>query len=680
MSTKLMTCFAYSSPRVGLFRQEVCTLKIALIAPYQRLADEAQQVCRTYGERIDIAVGAMDDGVREGRKAVREGAWALISRGGTWMRLCQEVQVPVVEIAVTPYDIMRTFQKARSQGTRFGVVGSKAVLAGLKDWYSLLKVPVFPVETSSDAVQSRAAIERAVAKHRIDCLLGDARAMEHASGLSVPLILIESGKEAIWAAIQEAKRIVAARVFETSQTATPQTALDKTGHGLLLIDNGIVQYANRVVLELLGTDNCAFEKVSTCLPMVLQDFLNQDSSGPSSDMLLLSGKLWIVERTLLAGLTRQMVSFRQLDSQADHGSQSRLDTSRSKPANRTFDDFVGQSSRVRLLVQRAAEFALSDSTVLIVGETGTGKEVLAQSIHNASPRSFGPFVAVNCAALPEQLLESELFGYESGAFTGARRNGKPGLFELAHGGTIFLDEIADAPFSVQQRLLRVLQEREVMRIGGDRVISVDVRVIAATNKPLRQLVDSGKFRNDLFFRLDVLRLNTVALRDRSEDIPELLGHLMRDVWYRRKGVGAAPKIDPEIYPLLCSYDWPGNVRELENMVEYLISVCHDRLINHQLIEEWFATKLDDGIGSSLTDTWHTPHTSQGLQSPQNQPALQPMIPVTGTLEDMERQIIETTLEYSGGDVSKASRTLGVNRTTLWRKLKQWHAEEPSSRK
>lgn len=332
-------------------------------------------------------------------------------------------------------------------------------------------------------------------------------------------------------------------------------------------------------------------------------------------------------------------------------------------AHYTFDDLYGPSRAMRAVVARAIHFAQTDSSVLIVGETGTGKEVLAQSIHNASPRARGPFVAVNCAALPDQLLESELFGYEDGAFTGARRGGKPGLFELAHGGTIFLDEIGETPLHVQQRLLRVLQERQVMRIGGERVIPVDVRVIAATNQPLWQFVQEGKFRKDLFFRIDVLRLHTVPLRERREDIPELTERLLHQLWYKRKGVGARPRIDPAIYPILQDYHWPGNVRELQNMCDYLVATAGSGRIGMAEILDWLEHK-------ALPDT-----------APKEAPAAPgtgEVPPVDATLEDVERWAVERMLQHTGGDLTRAAQTLGISRTTLWRKLKQWQADAGSA--
>lgn len=239
-------------------------------------------------------------------------------------------------------------------------------------------------------------------------------------------------------------------------------------------------------------------------------------------------------------------------------------------AKYSFADIVGESVAMKEAKRRAVRLAESDATVLIQGESGTGKELFAQAIHSASTRHGQPFVAVNCAALPETLLESELFGYEEGAFTGARKGGKPGLFELAHQGTIFLDEIGETPLPLQARLLRVLQEREVMRIGGTRVIPVDVRIIAATHRPLERLRTEGAFRDDLYYRLNVLPLVIPPLRERLEDIPYLADALWRNL--ARQRVWPYRKLSADVFAHLCRYTWPGNVRELENALTYAASM------------------------------------------------------------------------------------------------------------
>lgn len=237
-----------------------------------------------------------------------------------------------------------------------------------------------------------------------------------------------------------------------------------------------------------------------------------------------------------------------------------------------FEDILGQSPKLQEAVRIAKRFAASESTVLIQAESGTGKELFAQSIHNASARASGPFVAVNFAAITESLLDSELFGYVEGAFTGASRHGAIGLFERANKGTIFLDEIGDAPLSFQIKLLRVLQEREIRRVGSTASIHIDVRIIAATNQDLAELIRQGKFRKDLYYRLNILPLSLPSLHERKEDIPLLAASFLRQ-FNPSLSEQEAEAYFQDVLPVLQEYSWPGNIRELQNLVEYLLNIC-----------------------------------------------------------------------------------------------------------
>jgi len=248
-----------------------------------------------------------------------------------------------------------------------------------------------------------------------------------------------------------------------------------------------------------------------------------------------------------------------------------------------FSDILGNSDAILQTKELAESYAKTDFTVLITGESGVGKELFAQSIHNSSLRKTGPFVAINCSALNSNLLESELFGYERGSFTGARSEGKPGLFELAHNGTIFLDEIAEIPIEIQVKLLRVLQEKEIIRIGGEEIIPVDVRVIAATNKNLLKLVNEGHFREDLYYRLNVLSLEIPPLRERKEDIPVLIRYFCNELCQKYK---ISFEISSRELDYLFDYSWPGNIRELRNFIHrlfalYLNSTDLDKRYNKQ---------------------------------------------------------------------------------------------------
>lgn len=261
-----------------------------------------------------------------------------------------------------------------------------------------------------------------------------------------------------------------------------------------------------------------------------------------------------------------------------------------------FDDIVGQSPEIRNAIQTAKKLAATDFTVLIEGESGTGKELFASAMHHESVRRHKPFVAVNVGALPEELVESELFGYEEGAFTGAKRGGKPGLFELATGGTLFLDEIGDISPKIQTRLLRVLQEQEIMRVGGSKIIPIDVRLIAATNRPLREMVQAGHFREDLFHRLGVLYMKLPPLRSRTNDVPCLLH------FFLRQSKGTVPDISKTAMQHLQAWHWPGNIRELQNAVHYMTTVCQGARIEVSDLPDTIVIHGDAATMADFADT------------------------------------------------------------------------------
>jgi two-component system response regulator HydG len=302
---------------------------------------------------------------------------------------------------------------------------------------------------------------------------------------------------------------------------------------------------------------------------------------------------------------------------------------------------IGQSPAMRQVRDLAAAIAPSEATVLITGESGTGKEVMARLIHANSARRNGPYVTVNCAALTETLLESELFGHEKGAFTGAEKR-REGRFMAAHKGTIFLDEIGEIPLSMQVKLLRVIQEREIQRVGGDQPLKVDVRILAATNKDLAQEVAEGRFRQDLYYRLNVVALTLPPLRDRREDIPLLAMHFLK-IFAQRNGKGVKG-FTPTAMDRLLKHSWPGNVRELENAVERAVVLL---------------------VGEYVSERELPPTIVAGEEAPR--PASRPDF-AHMTLEEIERLAVQDTLEQVGGNKSEAARRLGINRKTLLAKL------------
>ncbi|HOI22828.1 MAG TPA: sigma 54-interacting transcriptional regulator [Spirochaetales bacterium] len=329
--------------------------------------------------------------------------------------------------------------------------------------------------------------------------------------------------------------------------------------------------------------------------------------------------------------------------------RKKIDTSGHLAKNK-FENIIGESNIILETKRKAFTYASVDSTVLIKGDTGTGKELFAQSIHNSSKRKLHPFVAVNCAVLPESLLESELFGYVRGAFTGAKSEGKAGIFELAHKGTIFLDEIGEMPVGIQPRLLRVIQEKEIVRIGGEKVIPVDVRILAATNRNLYDDVKSGKFRADLYYRLSVLVLPLPPLRERQGDIRILASHFLR--FYAKKYSLTIDGIDEEAFEVLEKMDFPGNVRELSNLIERSIVLSKsDHIGKKELLDA-----LDEEEKNNSSPVLRDP----GLLRENK---------FTIPCQEQKRLILEALMK-SGGNKAEAARLLGIGRTSLWRKIKQ----------
>jgi len=309
-------------------------------------------------------------------------------------------------------------------------------------------------------------------------------------------------------------------------------------------------------------------------------------------------------------------------------------------------NMIGRSTAMVKLLETVAQVAPSEATVLITGDSGTGKELIAGAIHFNSPRKDGSFVKVNCAAITETLLESELFGHEKGAFTGAHRL-KEGRFRQADGGSLFLDEVSEMSLGMQVKLLRALQEREITRVGGEEVIKVDVRVIAATNKDLIQEVESEKFREDLYYRLNVVTLNVPLLRERKEDIPLLAQHFLST--FAEKNRKQIKGFSPQAMDQLLKYDWPGNVRELMNAVERAVVLSRSEYLDEQ--------DLPLVIKDALSDEEKSPSRDA--------------VPADLPLEDVEKATILKTLESTDGNKSEAARRLGITRKTLHKKLKKY---------
>jgi transcriptional regulator with PAS, ATPase and Fis domain len=419
-----------------------------------------------------------------------------------------------------------------------------------------------------------------------------------------------------------------------------ETMINRVDQGIVYVGmDGEVLFFNRIAKDYLGDNLRVGQDVKEVFLEVqwpIDEPVEHQIITRSSDAFSIGAKT-IADAGALFEI--QKISTIQ---EREHEIRRRMS---SKPhiAVARFIDMVGNHQEFLSAVEIARKYSQVDATVLITAETGTGKELFAQSVHNMSPRRRAPFVAINCAALPESLLESELFGYVGGAFTGAKRSGKVGLFEQAHGGTIFLDEIAEMPFRLQSSLLRVLQHKEVMRIGDDKLIPVEVRIITATNKDLRELVERGEFREDLYYRLDILRLNLPPLRKRKEDIPLLVQHLAIQAcrMFSKKPVA----FTQDATKRLLGHHWPGNIRELQNVVQRAVLLTDEPIVEAELLDEIMGFRGEEQVGSRQ----------------------QFELDLTGNFQDVQRQLIKQLIELYD-DEDEALRILGLSRTTMWRRL------------
>lgn len=324
----------------------------------------------------------------------------------------------------------------------------------------------------------------------------------------------------------------------------------------------------------------------------------------------------------------------------------------------TFNDIIGESAAIANVVINSKIISNSPSTVLIQGESGTGKEVLAQAMHNYSLRRTNKFVAINCGAIPMNIIESELFGYEDGTFTGGKKGGKPGKFEVANGGTLFLDEIGEMPLDMQVRLLRVLQEGRVTRLGGNKEISVDVRVIAATNKKLKKEVEKGAFREDLYYRLCVIPITLPPLRERKGDVEKLIEYFLRIKSFKLNK--RIPEINKELYKNLLLYNWPGNIRQLENYIENIVNL--DGILSFDLLDDSEDEKTDIIHKEVKEEVCYEKDENFEVKEEDF------------NLEKVEKKTIKEAIKSYNHNMTKVAQALGISRNTLYLKIKKYNIE------
>ena len=459
---------------------------------------------------------------------------------------------------------------------------------------------------------------------------------------------------------------------------TMKTVLDSAYEGIVVVDaHGIIQEINKAYCQFLGirredavgkhvTEVIENTRLHICLESGIPErgFIQKIYGQP---MVVHRIPIWrdgkvigAIGVLIFQGVSEVYQIFKRLQDLSREASRKEEKEERAAPSRKQIfglNSIIGRSPVIAEIKQMVRRAARVPSTVLITGESGTGKEVLAKAIHQSSPYADGNFISVNCAAIPESLLEAELFGYEEGAFTGAKKGGKPGKFQLAHKGTLFLDEIGDMPLYMQAKILRALEEKKVERVGGVEEMELDVRIIAATNKNLEEMVRKGQFREDLFYRLNIIRIHIPALRERKMDIPYLLAYHMERICEQ---FGLKQKeFTKEAMQVLMDYSWPGNIRELVNVVEWLVGMVDDQKIQKEhlpahILSPQRLAKHGDKEGEKRKIVAQTDTNWREI------------------VDAYERERIKQALIEERGNKTAAARKLGMHRSTLYEKLKKYN--------
>jgi propionate catabolism operon transcriptional regulator len=621
-----------------------------------RLGELYQAIVQDYETRADIRLLTLgyDAAVEAIRNAAPGRVDVVIAAGSNGAYLRSRIDVPVVLVSVTGFDVMNALARARRASSSIALVTYGEAPVELERFTAAfgIKLAHRVYRDAQDAQDCVLDLKQS----GVGAIAGPGLVTDLAEREGLRGVFLYS-QASVSAAFDTALEVARGGRVEALKRARLDAIFRHLRDGVVVTDaTGLVESLNPRMAEICEVDalGALGKRLHDLIPNLPLNLLS--AAHDEAELVLSIGrKSYVFQRI---ALHEHGVPTGWLLTAQESQTLQRIDRSlRSKHrpnhliARYRLDDLLGAAEPMRRLREVAARYACSDATVLISGESGTGKELVAQGMHNQSARHGFAFVAVNCGAFPETLLESELFGYEEGAFTGARRGGKPGLIESAHGGTLFLDEIGEMPLLLQTRLLRVLQEREVVRLGANQPTPVDVRVMAATHRDLDKLIEQGSLREDLYYRLNILRISVPPLRERLSDLPELLtGFLQRAIVRVGAELAAAP-IAEAILPYCSRYHWPGNVRELENIVErvvifYSAAAASERASPQHALRE---------IAPELFNHARTATVTKSLKA---------------SGRGRERTMIRAMLVECNGDQFEVCRKLGISRSTLWRRLRE----------
>lgn len=642
-------------------------IHLLFVVPYPELMEQVKEVVANHPEREKVNADVQALRVDE-IPDIPAGTYdAIIARGYTAQKTLTKYSetTPTIRVHISGYDIIRAVYECREKyhPKKIAICGLDESLSEAAGVCKILGVEanVYAPVRNQDLPQ---VLNKAI-EDGCDALVSGYSANLLAGKMGLNSVVIQTGAAALSQVMDEAIYTVERIRHERVISQMYKTIIYSSDAGLLYVDReGIIRVRNHVARQMNGNVSIMGKPLKMVISWLEPLFCSVMKNGkvetrlisiPGSKITVSVKCSPVIANNELSGVVFNLTDVTQIQ---ELESQIRRKLSeRGLKARYTFDQIIHKSKEIDRVIQLAGRYAASDSNVIIIGETGTGKELFAQSIHNASKRKNGPFVAVNCAALPENLLESELFGYVEGAFTGTSKGGKMGLFEQAHGGTLFLDEVGEISMAIQTKLLRVLQERQVRRIGDNKVINVDVRIISATNKSIRKMADVGQFRRDLVYRLDVLRLFLPPLREREADVELLFVNQLQGMAKRN---GQLPvKIEAGVFPLLCQYPFFGNIRELRNIAERVFVLHEGDIINaHDVHEALYPADLDmDPSFAISTGTGLAELTETQEQNSEN------------FLGEEER--LRQALKISGGNKGKAAKLLGIDRSTLWRRMKKY---------
>lgn len=628
-------------------------IKICCIT-YKEVDRMVREVLESYqDEDVEFTVveGLRTEILEEEKRKTIESSDVAIATGANAQIAAAAFRVPIVQYHITEFDYLMAVEKGFKIGNSPAVVTYKQSLSKNMQEYLMMagrKVENIVYEDTEE-------LREALACSDADVVVGATHAVEVGKQLQKETVPIYPSFNCILDAIAEAKKLARELEKERKKNQYINALLQCSVNGIFLVDSlcRVIDF-NQKATELAGVERekLKYSYLDQILPRLKMNEFVWGSQQESIKIVKLSDKEVFCNIVRLENRHSQfdgavIIMYYLEELKRQIGQREKEEKQRKEKgfhAKRSFPDIIGSSPAIRSCIEDARVYAGSESNLMVYGETGTGKEIFAQSVHNQSRRKNEAFIAVNCAALPENLLETELFGYDEGAFTGGRKGGKKGLFELANHGTLFLDEIGELSPALQSRLLRVLQEKEIMHVGGERIIPVDVRIIAATNKRLEEM-DEAAFRRDLLYRLNVLMLVIPPLRERETDVIELF-----NFYYKKKSDVSIGQIEltEEVREILMLYHWPGNIRELQNVCErFCLYLKQSARYNDALLKKCMIRAVgEENLQKNILEVYD--YKEKGVSAE-----------VVGAFKRI--------FSYNREQIAKL---LGVSRTTIWRLTKE----------